>query len=192
VKRRTGLLILAAIAAALAAGLAWAMNVDSASTPGAEPPNGNSSLAAMKAFSKFPLYDTGDSMGGLPLTGVQSDQNPDVVTFVYGDCMLPEGEGGCAPPVSIQIWNACNRNPTSYTQDMLSPIGDKTAIRGVPAAYFEGGNRLEIQTGRSTVVIFADSPAPVARALRGVNNSVSADVDLPAPAQGAMNGTLKC
>jgi hypothetical protein len=189
-KRR--LLILAVAAAALAVGLAWAMNSDSASQEGAEPPNGNSSLAAMRAFDKFPLYDAGDAVSGYPLVGIQYDQNPDVVTFVYGDCLPPEGEGGCAPPVSIQIWNACSRNPSSYLQSMASPVGDKTAIRGVPAAFFEGGNRLEIQTGRSTVVIFANSPAPVARALRGVNNSVSADVVLPPPATGVMNGSLKC
>jgi hypothetical protein len=53
-----------------------------------------------------------------------------------------------------------------------SPTADETTVRGVPAAYFEGGNRLEIQTGTSTVVIFANHPATVADALRGVNNDV--------------------
>jgi hypothetical protein len=53
-------------------------------------------------------------------------------------------------------------------------------VRGRPAAYIEAGNRLEIQTGASTVVIFANHPAAVADALRGVNNDVPTGVDLPA------------
>ena len=193
-KRRTGLLLLAAItvAAALAGGLVWALNSDSASTTAA-PANGNSSLAAMRAFTKFPLYNAGDSVGGLPLTGVEYDSEPARVTFVYGDCRPPEGsEGGCAPPVQVQVWNACVRNPASYFQDMTSPIGDKKTVRGVPAASYEAGYRLEIQTGRSTVVIFADDASAVASALRGVNNNVPSRVDLPAPAAGAMSGKLEC
>jgi hypothetical protein len=62
----------------------------------------------------------------------------------------------------------------------------------VPAASFEGGNRLEIQTGSSTVVIFANHPATVADVLRGVNNSVPPRVDLPAPGAGAATDDMKC
>jgi hypothetical protein len=60
---------------------------------------------------------------------------------------------------------------------------------GVPAAYFEGGNRLEIQTGNSTVVIFANRPATVAHALRGVNSNFPPGVDLPAPGLGPRRAT---
>jgi len=193
-KRRTGLLLLAAVtvAAALAAGLTLAVNSDSASTTSA-PVRGNYSLAAAKSFTKFPLYSAGDSVDGLPLTAVQYDTQPDVVTFIYGDCLpLAATEGGCALPAAVQVWNACDRNPASYFQDMTSPLGDKKTVRGVPAASFEAGHRLEIQTGRSTVVVFGDHPAAIAGALRGVNNSVPSGVDLPAPAKGAMDGTLGC
>jgi hypothetical protein len=68
-------------------------------------------------------------------------------------------------------------------------------VRGVPAATFEDGQRLEIQTGKSTVVIFGDSPEFVralASALRGLNNGVPAAAALPQPANGALDGTLAC
>jgi hypothetical protein len=192
-RRRTGLLLLAAItvAVALAGGLVWATHSDSAEAPNA-PVHGNSSLAAMKGFTKFPLYDAGSNVRGLPLTGVQYADG--VVTFTYGDCAPPPGsiDGGCTLPVSIQVWNACSRNPASYKQDMLSPIGDEKTVRGVPAASFEAGYRLEVQTGRSTVVIFAENPSEIASELQGVNNKVPSHVDLPAPAEGAMSGKLRC
>lgn len=192
-RRRTGLLLLAAItvAVALAGGLVWATHSDSAEAPNASV-RGNYSVAAAEDFTKFPLYNAGYNMGGLPLVAVLNESG--VVSFIYGDCAPPEGsdEGSCAPPMEVQVWNACARNPSFYTQDMLNPTPDKTTVRGVPAAYFEGGNRLEIQTGRSTVVIFGDNPGAVASELRGVNNSVPAHVDLPAPAAGAMTGKIKC
>lgn len=76
----------------------------------------------------------------------------------------------------------------------FSPVGEKTTARGVPAAVYENGSRLEIQTDTSTVVIFANQSLTmkVADALRGVNNSIPANVSLPPPAAGAMTGKLKC
>ena len=62
----------------------------------------------------------------------------------------------------------------------------------MPAAYYVGGSQLKLQTGTSTVVIFADSPQTVAMALRGVNNDVATWDALPRPAAGAMTGDLKC
>jgi hypothetical protein len=68
-------------------------------------------------------------------------------------------------------------------------------VRGVPAAYYEDGRRLEIQTGTSTVVIFGRKQAEVvtvADALRGRNVPVRARDNLPAPAAGALDGSLRC
>jgi hypothetical protein len=182
--------------AALAGGLVWATHSDSAG-PYLAPIQGNYSVDKAKAFTTFPIYYAGDSVKGYPLTAVLHDTHPaEAISFIYGDCTPPmdsEGhyDGGCGPPVQVQVWTACFRNPSLYSGPS-SPTPDSTTVRGVPAAYFEGGNRLEIQTGTSTVVIFADSPASIASALRGLNNNVPAGVDLPAPATGAMTGDLKC
>ena len=74
------------------------------------------------------------------------------------------------------------------------PVPRKTRIRGVPAAYFEGGYRLEIQTGESTVVIFGSRSrirAAIA-ALEGLNVGIGPGQDLPPPAPGALDGSLPC
>jgi hypothetical protein len=194
VKRRAGILLLLAMAmiAALAGGLVWATHSDSAA-PSLAPMQSNYSVAEAQKFTKFPIYYAGDSVNGYPLTAVEHDRNPtDTISFIYGDCTPPmdsEGhyDGGCPPPVEVQVWTACFRNP-SLNGGPGSPTPDNTTVRGVPAAYFERGNRLEIQTGTSTVVIFADSPATIADALRGVNNNVTTGVDLPVPAAGGDDG----
>lgn len=200
-KMRIGILLIVVVAAATAvAGAIWATRADSTPT-GVAPMQGNYSVAQAKGFTKFPLYNAGGSVSGYPLLAVQHDTQPaDSITFVYGDCTPPQAadgsyDGGCAPPVQVQIWPACFRNPSSFATDMtFSPVGDKTTVRGVPTIFYEDGGRLEIQTGTSTLVIFADHDLTmkVADALRGVNNSIPTGVSLPAPAAGAMTGELKC
>jgi hypothetical protein len=198
VKRRTAILLLlaAAMIAALAGGLVWATHSDSAA-PSLAPIQSNYSVDEAEGFTRFLLYYAGDSVNGHPLTAVEHDTHPThVISFLYGDCTPPmdaEGhyDGGCGLPVEVQVWPACFRSPTLYGGPG-SPKPDDTTVRGVPAASFEGGNRLEIQTGTSMVVIFANHPETVAEALRGVNGVVSTGVDLPAPAAGATLGELKC
>jgi hypothetical protein len=131
---------------------------------------------------------------GLPLVAVlRRDDTARYVSFVYGDC-APGGDAGCAPPAEIQVWPACRRNLALYGDSSESPSGDRTTIRGVPAVSLDDGTRLEIQTGRSTVVVFADSGARalrIAGALRAVNDSVAYG-PLPRPAPGALEGRLAC
>jgi len=97
-------------------------------------------------------------------------------------------------PLSIQVWPACARYPALYGQGPGSPVPKKTRIRGVPAAYFEGGYRLEIQTVASTIVIFGGRSrmrAAVA-ALEGLNVNVGPGQKLPPPVRGALDGSLPC
>ena len=196
-KRRPALLLLAAAAviAALVGVLVWATHSESAARDFA-PIQSNYSVNEAKAFTRFPVYYAGEAVNGHTLTAVELDTQSDSVTFIYGDCKNPAwdepfGEGGCAPPVQVQVWSACPRNPSLYGGPG-SPTPDNTTVRGVPAAYYVGGSQLELQTGTSTVVIFADSPQTVAMALRGVNNDVATGDALPRPAAGAMTGDLKC
>jgi hypothetical protein len=153
---------------------------------------GNYSLEQAKVFEDFPLYAPGEAHGDLPLTAVERrfDDAPDAppvranyVDFIYGTCEAPEGEGGCAPPLSVQVWAACERNPMAYGPEIAreGPVD----VRGVPAYFFEEGRRLELSTGTSTVVIFApsrDEALTAANALEGVNNQVPAGAPLPPPA----------
>ena len=103
-------------------------------------------------------------------------------------------QSGAAPG---GVWGAdvdCYRFLAEWSRPgALTP--ETTSIRGVPAAFFEDGHRLEIQTGTSTVVVFArsrDEVLQVASALRGVNLPVQASDRLPQPAAGALDGKLGC
>jgi hypothetical protein len=158
------------------------------------------------AFPDFPLYAVGESFEGLPLTGVtrrlEARVAPDparanFVGFRYGDC-TPSSDAGCPAPLEIQVWPACERNLSSYS---LTPAGDplpheRLTVRGVPAASFEGGQRLEIYTGSVSVVLFGAGEAQLLRAaeaLRAVNASGPGVGDrLPEPAAGALEGRLAC
>jgi hypothetical protein len=114
---------------------------------------------------------------------------------MYGTCEIPAGdEGGCSLPVSVSNEPACSRNLSMYG-GALSPKAHLTRVRGTTAAFFEGGSRLEIQTGTTAVVIFAFSRSEalsVARNLRGLNVPVSETDRLPSPVPGAVDGTLRC
>jgi hypothetical protein len=138
----------------------------------------------------------GDVVDGLPLTAVlRGDDAAGRVSFVYGDCEASD-DAGCAPPVEVQVWPACRRHLGLYERGPPpGPAVEHVAVRGVPAAFLDGGTRLELRTGRSTVVVFAGSrgrAARVAAALRSTDGSIPAGVPLPAPDQAALAGAAPC
>jgi hypothetical protein len=154
---------------------------------------GNSSLAAARRFTDFRLYFAGDSFEGLPLVAVE--RHPAQVSFLYGSCSIPvDGDGargGCAPPLAVQVWPACDRDPSLYP---FAPE-ERLRVRGVPAAFYEGHRRLELSTGELTVVLFGqerDQLMEAAAGLRGVNAPVPAFEKLPRPARVAARGRPSC
>jgi hypothetical protein len=163
-------------------------------TAGGRAPESSPMLARARAFGEFPLYYASERVDGLPLTAVlQRDDTATFVSFVYGDC-TPGDDAGCAPPAEIQVWPACRRNLAFY--DGSPATGSvATTIRGVPALTLDDGTHLELQTGRSTVVVFADSSTRalrVAQALRSLNGSVPLGASLPQPAPGALEDKPTC
>jgi len=164
-------------------------------------PKGNFSVAKARSFRGFPVYYPGESVNGYPLTAVGRDplgpmrKNQESVLFMYGTCKLPPGEGGCSLPVSVSNEPACSRNLGMYGGGFGGPVPRVTKIRGTTAGSLNGGSQLEIQTGTTTVVIFAFSKRKalsVARNLRGVNVPVSVSDPLPLPAAGALEGKVPC
>lgn len=146
--------------------------------------------------SRPQLFDAGSSVDGLALTAVlERDEAAGHASFVYGDCDASD-DAGCAPPVEIQVWPSCRRHLGLYRAGSpLGPDAEAATIRGVPAAFLDDGSRLELQTGRSTVVVFAESRARVVRiahALRAVDGSVPPGVALPRPEPGALEGRAPC
>src|SRR5215203_4975520 len=165
-------LVVATVIGAAAAALVLLRSGHAEANGRPDTPKSTFSVAQAKAFGDFPLYDAGDSVEGLPLVAElrRLGGGTNYVSFIYGDCAALD-DYGCAPPVEIQIWPACLRNPSLYATPG-APVGEKATVRGAPAAFYEDGRRLEIQTSTSTVVIFGRSQTEVvtvADALRGAN-----------------------
>lgn len=158
--------------------------------------SGASGGARARALDDLVVYSAGERVDGLPLAAVlRRDGTASHVSFIYGDCTAG-GDAGCAPPAEVQVWPACRRNLGLYASEApLRPAVEPTTIRGVPAAFFDDGTRLELQAGRSTVVVFASSRVRVlrmAQALRSADGSVRAGGALPAPDPGALTGGGEC
>jgi hypothetical protein len=97
------------------------------------------------------LYWLGPYFAGMPLTSEPEEHR--YATFVYGDCELPEGEGGCSPPIQIQNWSACARNPLR-----MGPIPYQVfQLRGGGIVSVYESSRAEVATGDRNVVVFAES-----------------------------------
>lgn len=126
--------------------------------------------AAQRAVA-YPLYWAGERVAGQPLAAIL--RTPGLVTFVYGSCRPQQvGEGGCAPPLEIQVASICDRNALLLD---LRPSAVTTA-RGVPVMSYDG--RVELTTGPSQVVL-AGRPDLTRRALAALQPVG------PGPAQGA-------
>lgn len=140
-------------------------------------------------------------MAGLPLEAVvqgwatnrharQQGRRAIYWTFIYGDCTPPPSEGGCAPPLEVQVWSACVRSFGSIKRHLYE-------FRGAKAT--GGGGRyevspMEIFTGRTTIVVFGNEKPLIkaaARELREVHRAQAVSRLLP-PAQGSLTGKLPC
>lgn len=104
------------------------------------------------------MYWLGPYFAGMRLTATPAETGG---TFVYGDCELPEGEGGCSPPVQVQNSTACSRNPIGL--DVLPYKVYPLRGGGLAAAYEP--TRIEVGTGRQTVVLFSNEYEVVGAAL---------------------------
>jgi hypothetical protein len=162
----------------------------------------------------FTVYDVGDQFGGMSNTAqLRQCDSPypgeiaraNFVSRIYGSCDPdPQADDtSCVPPLEVQTWPACERSLADYSAgpDLGDLDHENLTVRGVPAAYFnDGGARLEIYAGTSTVVIFADardtalSAAGVLRQISsgGLPSLGTAFGNLPAPAPGATTGHLAC
>lgn len=159
-------------------------------------PVGRFTLDDARAFDDYALFFAGDRVESQPLAAVlRRSDTAEFVSFVYGDC-VPADDLGCAPPIEIQIWPACRRHLALYGPSGLGSTLERTTVRGVPAAVLDDGTRLELQTGRSTIVVFAASrvrAARIAGALRPLDGTEAAPPrPLPSPVAGALEGTLTC
>lgn len=215
-RRRLTILVAALVVALAAGGVAVSQLRDPASDPPTTPQRpadkggkgwmqSTFTRAEAKGFRPFALYNLGEAYDGLPLTallrekGKGNEEGPgqNKVVFIYGDCQAASHEA-CAPPLQVAVHPACRRNPADFD----IPADEKLTIRGAPAYFYESYGRLEVVTGRSTVVLFAGDGVDfrdwrsfllnAAEELRGVNHLWPSDGPLPPAAQGAIVDRLPC
>lgn len=99
-------------------------------------------------------------------------------TIAYGDCELPEGEGGCAPPAQVQTQTSCARNPIAI--DRLPQRVWLLRGGGLAVEYEPTG--VDIGTGNRTVTVYTDELQLMSAALREVRRrSQSSPLPLPPP-----------
>ena len=153
-------------------------------------PKGNMTLDEARRFSTFPLYYPGDAVGGVQLEAIArtpytSPRPHTRVTFFYGTCKT-RGEGGCAVPLHVLLWNECYR----FEQRYSIPQRERVTVRGVPGRFrrpSEGtAARLELYPADVTVVLNdyssgkVGSLLQVAGRLRGLNVDAAPSANLPA------------
>jgi dipeptidyl aminopeptidase/acylaminoacyl peptidase len=153
--------------------------------PALVPLAGNLTLADARRFRRFGLYWVGHRFEQFVLSSISRE--------------VTSAPGGRGPVVSlfyggfqIQLWPACARVPAHVHGGAEGRI----SVRGVGGFVFEGGNRLEVVTGRTTIVIFGERGqiVRVARALRPLNPRAAPGGagELPPPVPGALAGELRC
>ena len=172
------------------------------SDPRAVAPKGSLSIADAQGFQGFPLFWPGSEYAGLPLTAtIRADYvsyersgiqvRDDSVTFLYGSCIPPAGEGGCAAPFQVIVQSAC-QSPPGLAPDFITK-GQPFALRGALAQEYADGH-IQLWTQGVSVTIFgpdAESMRALAEALRPLNSLASTEPDgqlkPPAPLE-----TLDC
>jgi hypothetical protein len=188
----------------------------SESETGFDQANSDLTPASLQEFTRYPVYTLGSEFDGEPLTAInhrvgspesRAPVRADYVSLKYGSCE-PTSDSGCAAPLEMQTWPACRRNRAMY---LLAPDIDGSGpakaipypredvtVRGVPAAVFDNGSRLELYTGDVTIVLFGSQRNQLfaaAAAIQGANEAV-AGVDpgesLSLPVAGALTGHVAC
>jgi hypothetical protein len=148
-------------------------------------PLGASALAEAQTFPFFRLYWVGPRFGSEPLAAVDGLRN--YISSVgdsvyYGNCATGKGAGlggnGCVLPLQVTT--------LVYTRHANAPLGPQrnTVLRGVPAVIFNGGESIELYTGRLAVNVFSENLSNGLRAvnaLRPLNAPGSATAPLPPP-----------
>jgi hypothetical protein len=158
-----------------------------------EPPD----IDSAATFQRFPIYWLGEEFEGLELTHVEAEDWSTAATLTYGTCKPSGYDGGCAPPVQVQVFPLCYHLDSVW----LPPNERELMIRGAPVGRQDGApvlltRRVQVKVYRG--VGTDDDPGVSLRALKALRslNSVSpvisASDPIPPPAQGVLEGDRPC
>jgi hypothetical protein len=141
-------------------------------------------LAEAQTFPFFRVYWVGPRFGSAPLAaadGLRNYISSAGDSVYYGNCASGKGGlggNGCALPLQVTT--------TVYTRHANALLGAQrnVLLRGVPAVIYEGGNSIELYTGRLAIDVYSENLAAglgAVRALRPLNAPGSAGAPLPPP-----------
>lgn len=209
--------LVTSLAIGVVVGLPWVSPAGAADAPRDVKVRSNFDLAQAAAFDEYSLFSPGSSIDGVPLVAVlRRDDAPnsfpaasakvpraDWVSFFYTSGCTASETVDCKDKAVVQVWPACERNLSSYAPAIeKGTIGlESVKVRGVPASISEADGMLELYTGGSAVVLFADTEdklLTLADELASVNASalgrpsVGRGQGLPPPLPGAVEGALDC
>jgi len=106
-------------------------------------------------------YWLGTYFAGMRVTGEESYTG---TTILYGDCELPEGEGGCSLPAQVQTSTTCARNPVAIDKLPYRVF----RLRGGAIATSYEATAVDIGTGNRTVTVYTNELELMSAALREV------------------------
>lgn len=93
---------------------------------------------------------------------VADEETGDGASISYGDCELPEGEGGCSLPAQIQTTTSCARNPIAIDRLPYRVY----ALRGGGLAVAYEATAVDVGTGNRTVTVYTNELELMSAALR--------------------------
>ncbi len=148
-------------------------------------PLGARELAEAQTFPFYRVYWVGPRFGSYRLAGAEGLANYNSAvgqSVYYGSCLSGKstalGGSGCVLPLQITT--------LIYTRHANAPLGPQrnTLLRGVPAVIYNGGDSIELYSGRLAIDVFSDGLSEglrAVRALRPLNALGSAFGPLPPP-----------
>lgn len=156
--------------------------------------DGDPDIDAARSFTGYPLYWVGERFERWELEHVEV--RPDgFTTFVYGTCKIEGYDGGCAPPLQIQIQPLC-----AYLEYVAAnPVWQRREVRGAPVGTIDGAPVLFAKNVQVKVYWGQGGdpglPMRALRALRSVNSAkpvLAADRPIPPAPNAVLSGTLQC
>ncbi len=145
-------------------------------------------LAEAQTFPFYRVYWVGPRFGSYSLVAADGRQNYSSAvgdSVYYGNCLPGKTSalngGGCELPLRVTT--------LIYTRQANASLGAQrnTILRGVPAVIYNGGNTVELYSGRVAIEVFSDDLAEGLRAIRALR-----PINAPGGAGGALPPPVYC
>jgi hypothetical protein len=150
-------------------------------------------LEQARAFDEYPLYWVGERFEDWDL--VHFDVTPGFATFIYGHCEVTGNDGGCPPPLSIQISPLCRH------LDVVAgaPIWRRRSIRDAPVGtidsapvLFTAGAQVKVYRGQGSDPGLARRALEALRSINDVPPVIGPTGSIPGADPAMLAGERPC